>query len=112
MLTTERIAVVLSRFTYSAIHMLISTLEVIKKHASIHTKNLHPFNMTHYIHSAKRYELCKKEKKEKISMYKSMRKKGKRESSPYLKVKEKIPAERNASSIQKFHTHAHLDLIV
>jgi hypothetical protein len=96
--------------------MLTSTLEVTQKHA-FHPqtkKMLHLFDMILHIYHTKRYGLCKRKRKS-ISVPRSMGKKekeNKKKDSPYPKIRDRIMQKGCDFHLEKFHTHAHLDLIV
>ena len=52
-------------------------------------------------------------KEEKISVPRSMKKKEKKKKdSPYPKIRDRIMQKGCDFHLEKFHTHAHLDLIV
>ena len=103
------------RSTSRTLHIYLCRLlywKLRKNMPFIHTKIPYHFDMT--LHIAKRIWAMRKKKK-KISVPRSMgrrERKKKKKDSPYLKIK--IESCRKGCEFypEKFHTHAHLDLIV
>ena len=79
----------------------------------IHTKILHRFDMT--LRVVKIIWAMQKKSRRKIFVPRSMEKKKekkKKKDSPYLKIKYRVIQKGVRVPSRKFHTHAHLDLIV